>query len=417
MQNEMTRNRFENALTGADSARMAERLARRVLLGKFGAIHRGELQLDEGGLSHRFGAAAPDGLTARVRIETPRAWRAMMLGGTLGAAEAYMRGEWTTPDLTAVVRVFARNRQAMQTMDGGLGRTFAPLKRAFHWLHRNTRTGSRRNIGAHYDLSNELFALFLDPTMTYSSAVFARPEMSLEQAQAEKYDRLCKGLRLSAEHHLLEIGTGWGGMAMHAARHYGCRVTTTTISENQFELARQRIEQAGLSDRIRVLKQDYRDLQGCFDAVVSVEMIEAVGLENLPTYFDRLTRLVKPGGRVALQAITIDDREYEAARHRVDFIQRYIFPGGALPSVSIMTDLGARQNALRLVELRDYAADYAQTLREWRRRFEARLDDVRALGFDDAFIRMWRYYLCYCEGGFEEKTIGLAHVIYERRDD
>ena len=275
-----------------------------------------------------------------------------------------------------------------------------------HALRRNSRAGSRRNIAAHYDLGNDFFRLFLDETLMYSAATYEHPQQSLHDAQLARLDRICHRLELKPTDHLLEIGTGWGGLALHAARHFGCRVTTTTISREQWKLARERVCEAGLQDRIEVLCQDYRDLEGRYDKLVSIEMIEAIGHAYYDTYFARCSQLLKPEGAMLLQAITIPDQRYERARRSVDFIQRYIFPGSCIPSVAALTQSIARASDLRVFDLEDIGPHYATTLAHWRENFRANLSRVRALGYDDQFIRMWEYYLCYCEGGFAERALG-----------
>ncbi|HSW51639.1 MAG TPA: cyclopropane-fatty-acyl-phospholipid synthase family protein, partial [Sulfuricaulis sp.] len=290
-------------------------------------------------------------------------------------------------------------------------RLTAPARKLFHWMNRNSRTGSRRNIAAHYDLGNEFFRLMLDETLMYSSAVFERPDMTLAEAQRARLDRICRKLALGPRDHVLEIGTGWGGFALHAATHYGCRVTTTTISREQYALAQERIAQAGLSDRVTVLLEDYRDLRGEYDKLVSIEMIEAVGHEYYETFFARCSALLKPDGLMLLQAITIADQRYEAARKSVDFIQRYIFPGSCIPSVSVMAQAVARATDMKLLHLEDIGPHYATTLRHWRERLYANADAVRQLDLSEEFLRMWEFYLCYCEGGFAERALGDVQLL------
>ncbi|MCA8941247.1 MAG: class I SAM-dependent methyltransferase, partial [Planctomycetes bacterium] len=285
----------------------------------------------------------------------------------------------------------------------------------FHRLRRNTKSGSKANIAAHYDLGNDFFERFLDPTMTYSSACFAHPGMTLEQASIEKLDRLCRKLDLKPDDHLLEIGTGWGSMAIHAARHYGCRVTTTTISRQQFELARERVRRAGLEDRIEVLERDYRDLEGEYDKLVSVEMIEAVGHEFLGDYMHACSARLKPDGVMAIQVITIQDQLYARAVREVDFIKRYIFPGSFIPSITAIGDAMAARTDLRMFHLEDMAPHYAETLRRWRGNLHANREEILALGsYDEAFLRLWDYYLCYCAGGFEERQLGVAQIVFTK---
>ncbi len=284
----------------------------------------------------------------------------------------------------------------------------------FHWLNRNTEKQARDNISRHYDLSNDFFSLFLDPDMMYSAAIFERPEMSLEQASVHKLDVICHKLELQPEDHLLEIGTGWGGLAVYAARHFGCRVTTTTISREQYETACQRVRAEGLENQITVLFEDYRNLQGSYDKLVSVEMIEAVGHKYYKQYFRGCSNLLKEDGLMLLQAITIPGQRYDYARSSVDFIQRYIFPGGSLPSHEVITSAVRANTDMVIVSMQEIGEDYARTLQIWRDRFLAKLDEVRALGFDEYFIRMWNFYLCYCQGGFEERVIGTSQILFAK---
>jgi len=366
----------------------------------------------DSGTRHHYGARTVRcPLEVTVRVHDARFWSELAFGGSIGAGEAYMEGYWSTDDLTALVRVLLQNRDVLDGMETGLARLTVPLQKSLHWLNRNTREGSRRNIAAHYDLGNDFFSLFLDPTMMYSSAIFERPEMTLEEAQRERLHRICRKLELKPGDHLLEIGTGWGGLAIHAAQHYGCRVTTTTISREQFGHARERVAAAGLADRVTLLLEDYRDLRGRYDKLASIEMIEAVGHAFYDTYFRQCGRLLEDEGLMLLQAITIADQRYAAARRSVDFIQRHIFPGSTIPSVSVMLDSLTRSTDMKLVHLEDIGPHYATTLRKWRENFLASLDRVRALGYPERFVRMWEFYLCYCEGGFEERAIGDVQML------
>jgi cyclopropane-fatty-acyl-phospholipid synthase len=395
--------------------RLLVRLGRRLVARRLAALADGKLLLREGNRLRRFGRDAEDGLAADLRVDDPSLYLDLVSGGSLGAAEAYLDGKWESRDLVALVRLFARNRAALAGLDragGALAALAGAAARLAHRLRDNTRGGSRRNIAAHYDLGNDFFRLFLDASMTYSCALFERPEATLEAAQRAKLDRLCRRLRLGPDDHLLEIGTGWGALALHAAREYGCRVTTTTISAEQVREAGRRIRAAGLDSRIRLLAADYRDLSGTYTKIVSVEMVEAVGLRRLPDYFAALDRLLAPGGLVALQAITIAERQYEAARRAVDFVQRYVFPGSAIPSLTALLAAAARASRLTPLVVDDLGLHYATTLRHWRNRFEASLDRVRALGYDERFVRLWRYYLAYCEAGFLERTIGDAQILF-----
>jgi cyclopropane-fatty-acyl-phospholipid synthase len=389
------------------------RLAERLIRARLSTLQHGSLTLSDRGHVQTFGRrTARCDLHATVRIHDPRCWRDVALGGSIGAGEAYMRGDWSTDDLTAMMRVFLQNLDLLDGMEGGLARLTVPMRKALHWARRNTREGSRRNIAAHYDLGNEFFELMLDPTMMYSCALFERPGLSLEQASIAKLDRVCRRLDLQAGDHVLEIGTGWGGFALHAAANYGCRVTTATISRRQYERSRERVAQAGLAGRVTVLFEDYRDLKGRYDKLVSIEMIEAIGHQWFETYFRKCSELLEPDGAMLLQAIVISDQRYEAARRAVDFIQRYIFPGSGLPSVSVICKAVAGATDMRLVHLDDIGPDYATTLRLWRENLFSRVDQVRALGLPDHFVRMWQYYLCYCEAGFEERTLGDVQALF-----
>ena len=358
--------------------------------------------------------AASDAPDVALRVSDLSAYLDIANGGTIGAAEAYMAGKWTVSDLPGIVRLLVANREVMNRLESGMARFGSAFLKLAHWYHRNTRTGSRRNVHAHYDLGDPLFQLFLDPTMMYSSAVFPHPEASLEDASLHKLDLICRKLDLRPEDHLLEIGTGWGGLAVHAARNFGCRVTSTTISPNQFAFATERVREAGLRDRVTILRDDYRELTGQFDKLVSVEMIEAVGHRYLDSYFRVCSERLKPQGRMLLQSIIIADRHFEQAKRSVDFIQKYIFPGGALPSTGSMLSSANRVTDLQLTSLHDIGLDYARTLHHWRDRFMSRLADVRRLGYPDEFVRMWEWYLAYCEGGFLERAISAVQLVFDK---
>lgn len=378
--------------------RFGKAIARRALA----RLSYGSIELHDSSGTSRFGASV--GPRVRMTIKDEGAYAAMAFRGAMGAAEAYIEGLWETDDLPGLIEILTTNYASLRSLDRALARLFAPIERARYWFQRNTREGSKRNIVAHYDLSDEFFRLFLDPTMTYSSAIFAEPGQTLESAQIEKIDRACRQLDLLPTDHLVEIGTGWGAFAIHAARTYGCRVTTTTISENQHAEATRRIREAGLADRITVLKIDYRDLArqhaGAFDKLVSIEMIEAVGHEFHEEYFGAVSQLLKPDGAALIQAIVIRDQFYAAARKRVDFLKRYIFPGSCLLGVERMNQCVQRRTDMSVRGLEDIGQHYVKTLALWREAYLAKLDQVRAMGFDDRFIRMWDYYLAYCEGVF-----------------
>ena len=409
------------ALAHADahsSASVLDRAARRALLARLDKLRGGRIHLHDGRDLVRLGDG--DALAARVDVLSPRFYRRAVLGGSLAIAESYLAGEWACDDLTSLFRIFLRDGGAGRRADGPLTRLFQLGNRIVHRLRPNTRSGSRKNIEAHYDLGNDFFQLLLDETLAYSSGIFPTPHATLHEASIEKIDRLCRKLDLRPGDQLLEIGTGWGGLALHAAAHYGCRVTTTTISRRQFDLAKRRAADAGLSDKITFLLRDYRDLTGRFDKLVSVEMLEAVGRRYFDVLFAACGRLLKPDGSAVLQTITIPESRFARYVKSVDFIQRYVFPGGCLPSVGAVLESVGRASELRFVHAEDFGPHYARTLREWRDRFEGRLSEVRALGYDDEFIRLWRYYLSYCEAAFEERAIGVVQLQFDgaaaRRD-
>ncbi len=402
-------------------------LLERAVRGRLEHLERGSLTLRSGSSNGeakviRYGEPAASAEDPRgsgdphgvAEIHDERFWSAIALRGSVGAGEAYAFGWWTSPEPTDVVRVFVMNQSALDGLEGGLARLSLPLLKAYHLVRDNTRKGSAKNIAAHYDLSNEFFGLFLDPSMTYSSAVFERPDATLEEAQVAKIDRLCERLSLSAEDHLLEIGTGWGAFAIRAAQEFGCRVTTTTISKQQHDFASKRVAALGLQDQVDVRLQDYRDLEGTFSKIVSVEMIEAVGARHYGAYFKTCERLLEPGGAFACQAITIHDRYFERARKAVDFIQRHIFPGSCIPSVTALAGAARDTSDLRLVQLEDIGEHYAPTLRIWRETLRTKWSEAQALGFDDDFLRLFDFYFAYCEGGFIERHISVAHLVFAR---
>lgn len=391
-----------------------DRAFRRVVLARLEKLDHGRLLIDDGGSRLDFGRCGEDSLTANIEIRDPGFYRHLVFGGSLGAAEAYIRGYWTCDNLLDLVRIFCRNAAVSAGLEGGPARILSPLARIGHWLKRNTLSGSRQNIAAHYDLGDDFFSLFLDDTMAYSCAIFPGAQSTLHEASLEKFDRICQKLALESDDHVLEIGTGWGGFALHAAKEYGCRITTTTISRKQYEYSRQQVAATGLSDRVTVLCEDYRALRGSFDKVVSIEMIEAVGHQYFDTFFRVCSERLKHHGMMLLQAIVIPDQRFERYRRSVDFIQRYIFPGGCLPSIGAICQSLGRATDLQLSHLEDLTPHYAETLAIWRRRFLSNLEQVRQLGFSDEFIRTWEYYFCYCEGAFHERAIGDVQILFTK---
>jgi len=401
---ELSRTRNQPGLLG--------RMARDGMRTRLAALTEGRLSLREDDSGVTFGPGG--GLSATIVVHDQSFYADLALGGSVGAAESYMRGAWDADDLTALLRLMLRNRAALDAMEGGLARLTEPLRRAAHALRRNSRSGSRRNIAAHYDLGNDFFRLMLDESMMYSCALFERAGMTLAEAQHAKLDRICRTLALGPSDHVLEVGTGWGGLAIHAAGRYGCRVTTTTISPSQYEMARERVRAAGLEDRVTLLLEDYRDLDGRYDKLVSIEMIEAIGHRQYGEFFHCAAQRLERRGRMLLQSITIADHRYARARDEVDFIKRYVFPGACIPSVSALATAMAESSDLRILSFEDIGPHYATTLAQWRANFHGNLGRVRALGLPQSFVRLWEFYLCYCEAGFAEGQLGDAQILFER---
>lgn len=392
-----------------------DRFARRLVLARLERLTNGQIIVTEQENHRAFGQLGADfPVSVQLRVLSPKFYTEIAFGGSIGACEAYMQGYWACDDLGELLRMFLRNRQVLDDMDSGPARITRPVQKLFHALHRNTRAGSRKNISAHYDLGNDFYALWLDSKMMYSSAFFENDNDSLEDAATTKLDMICRKLDLSAGDRVIEIGSGWGGFAMYAATHYGCHVTTTTISQQQYDYARKAIDEAGLADRITLLLKDYRDLEGSYDKLVSIEMVEAVGYEYHDTFFRKCCDLLKPDGKMLLQAITIADQRYEKYKKSVDFIKRYIFPGGCLTSVTDMTRVMTSETDMRVIDLEDIGPHYATTLRHWHDRFLARIDEIRALGYTDAFLRLWKFYLVSCESAFTERAIGDVQLLIMR---
>jgi cyclopropane-fatty-acyl-phospholipid synthase len=398
-----------------------DRFLRQRLIAQMAKLRQGRLQLHDALGTVELGEPAGSDCDLDIRIEVyhPGFYRAVAANGSVGAGESYMDGHWRCDaagsgpgdGLVALVRLLVRNRDLLDGMETGLARLGGIGMRAWNAMRRNTRDGSRRNIAAHYDLGNAFFQLFLSPDLMYSSGIWAGDDDSLDDASTRKLDRICRKLDLKPGDDVIEIGTGWGGFALHAAQHYGCRVTTTTISREQHAMAAQRVAEAGLEDRVTLLLEDYRDLTGTYDKLVSIEMIEAIGAQYLDTYFGKLGALLKPDGLALVQAITIEDHRYEQALNSVDFIKRHVFPGSFIPSIAAMVAAKGRASDLALIQLEDFGLSYARTLEAWRHRFDTALPQVRAQGYDERFIAMWAFYLAYCEGGFRERSIGVAQLL------
>ena len=384
---------------------------RRRLFAQFSKIQSGNLTIRETDTTSVFGDQ--NGPGTEIIIHNPRCYRRLALGGAIGASEAFIDGDWSTPDLIGVIRLFAKNEDYLRQINNGLAR----IKQWYYWiasrLHPNSKKGSRKNIAAHYDLGNEFFSLFLDSSMTYSCGIFDRPESSLWEASMQKYRVIAEALHLSPDDHVVEIGTGWGGFALFAAENYGCRVTTTTISRKQFSYVKNKVQQKNLAEKIKVVCKDYRDLDGTFDKLVSIEMIEAVGHRFLKTFFEKCASLLNPHGTAIIQAITVPDTDYSRYRRSTDFIQQFIFPGGFLPSLGAIRQ-ATEAGELRLVNATNFSQDYFRTLTEWRARFHENLAAIRNLDVGEPFLRLWDYYLCYCAGGFAEGKIQVGHLAFEK---
>ena len=390
------------------------RLAKSILLKKLEDVSEGILILTEGNQSYRFGKESDVVETAKIEVYHEAAYARVLFGGTIGAGEAFAKGLWGSPDPTRVVKLMLKNQSHLKNMDSRWSWLTKALGNLVDRLRINSLSGSRKNISAHYDLSNDFFSLFLDPKMMYSAAIYEDESTSLESAAEEKLRHVCERLRLNKEDHLVEIGSGWGGFAVYAAKNYGCKVTTTTISEEQYDYAREAIDREGLGDKIQLLKKDYRLLNGKFDKLVSIEMIEAVGHKYYKDFFSKCNSLLKDNGLALIQAILTGDSRFEKEKNKTDFIRTYIFPGGCLPSHRIISEMTGRFTDMHCVGIDDITKDYALTLRDWRQRFLQSIPQAKTMGFDDAFIRLWEFYLAYCEGGFSERVIHTAQYVFAK---
>ncbi|MBJ6137827.1 SAM-dependent methyltransferase [Marinobacter litoralis] len=410
---------MENVNTSTNKSGLAterlpwvSRIARQLVCRQLAQLAKGTLRIREPNFEDQiFGDGDPSYPIAELAIHNHSTWRDLVTGGSVGAAESFVAGDWSSPDLVALLRFFTRNLDTMNAFEDKFSWVSKPALKGLHWLNRNTPEGSRKNISAHYDLGNDLFSQFLDPTMMYSSAIYPRPEATLDEAAIHKLDVICQKLNLRPDDQVMEIGTGWGGFAIHAAKHYGCHVTTTTISREQLELAQARVKAEGLEDRITLLFDDYRDLSGQFDKLVSIEMIEAVGPEFLDSYLSQISALLKPDGIALVQAINMPEQRYERALNNVDFIQRYIFPGSFIPSFGAILGSMSRGSDLVLTQVDDFGFHYARTLHDWCERFMAKREVLAQQGYDSQFQRLWQFYFAYCEAGFSERAIGVAHIV------
>lgn len=389
-----------------------DRLAKQMVFRLLGALQFGQIVVKDGEGRWKFGT--DETLAAHITVRDSSFYRHVVFGGSIGAGEAYIDHLWDVDDLAVLSRIMVLNMDLLDRMERGLGWVLQIFRLLGHAINNNSRKGSKRNILAHYDLGNEMYRAFLDPTMMYSSAIYPNDSSTLEEASHYKLETICKKLDLQPTDRVIEIGSGWGGFAIHAASNYGCHVTSTTISDAQYAEAKSRILAAGLADRITLLQSDYRDLRGSFDKLVSIEMVEAVGRKYLPTFFKKCGELLADNGMMLLQAITIRDNKYDQYSRSVDFIQRHIFPGGHVPSVTRMLNLITLKTDMVVRSLEDFGLDYARTLRDWRWRFTQAFPSLREHGYDERFRRLWEYYLCYCEGGFQERSISVVHLVASR---
>jgi cyclopropane-fatty-acyl-phospholipid synthase len=404
-----------NGAKGKFLTKYLRSIARDIFHGYLKRLQKGKIVITDTYGTHVYGNDYPQvPLQAHLHIHDQQTYIDILLGGSVGAAEAYMDGSWDADDLVELVRIIALNAIVLDKMDEGINRLAAPMHWAYHVLRKNTLKGSRRNIAAHYDLGNDFYKLFLDSTMTYSCGVFDTSQISLEQAQINKYEKICAKMQIESDDRILEIGGGWGGFALYVARKYGCSITTTTISKNQFRYMQKLVRTAGLEENIRVILEDYRDINGKFDKIVSIEMIEAVGHHYLGTFLKACSDLLSPEGCILLQGITISDQRYKSHVRRVDFIKRYIFPGSCLTSPTALLTAVARYTDMRILHHEDITPHYGQTLKHWRRRFLEKASEVVSLGYSQEFIRMWEYYLAYCEGAFTERYIGDVQMVFAK---
>ena len=383
-------------------------LYKKIIHQRLSQIKDAHIIINDGKSINKYGK--PGNLSAKINILDTAFYKNIILGGTIGASESFIRGEWSSPNLTNVIRVLARNTEAQDKLENLFTLLSQPFLKVMHKLNENSVRGSKKNISRHYDLSNDFFSLFLDKNMMYSSAIYKSRKTSLEDASTNKLDVICKKLNLKKTDHVIEIGTGWGGFAIYAAKNYGCKVTTTTISIEQYKFAKQKIKEAGLGKKIKVLLKDYRLLKGQYDKLVTIEMIEAVGYQFYDEYFKIIGQLLKNDGEALIQAITIKDQRYSKAIQSVDFIQKYIFPGSCIPSITAIQNSLTSSTDLVINDIRDIGHHYARTLADWRKRFLKNKQEIRKLGFDNKFLRMWLFYFAYCEGGFEEKVISDIHL-------
>jgi len=392
---------------------LAEYWSRSLLFKLLSKLRSGRIILREGEREWTFGDSIPN---VHITVHDRLAYKKILFGGSIGAGEAYVDKLWDVDDLQALIQIMVLNIPLLDRMEQGFAWLKRPYDLAAHFFNANSKSGSKQNILAHYDLGNEMYKSFLDENMMYSAAMYPRPDATLEEAQQYKLEAICRKLDLQPTDNVIEIGSGWGGFAIYAASRFGCRITTTTISDAQYEEAVARVADAGLSHRITILKKDYRELTGAYDKLVSIEMIEAVGHRFLPLFFKKCRELLKRDGKMVLQTITIIDQKYKQYASSVDFIQRYIFPGGCLLSNNRMVQLIAEKTDMVVRQIDDFGLDYARTIQDWRERFHEAFPALEKRGYDETFQRLWDFYLCYCLGGFLERYISVVHLVATRPD-
>jgi len=391
------------------------KIFRKMVLKKFNNMKHGYIHIKDTQKEYKIGNDKSD-LRVNLEITSDEFYVLIGSGGLMGASEAYALGLWKVDDLVKLIQIMVRNKDLMDNIDSGLSSIIKPINKWIHYRRQNTLIGSKKNIVAHYDLSNEFYSLWLDRTMTYSCGIFKNNTTTMEEASIEKLDRICKKLNLSKDDSVLEIGTGWGSFAIHAAKNYGCKITTTTISDAQYNFAKNRIEEEGLQDKITLLNKDYRLLEGQYDKIASIEMIEAVGHKNVKTYFKKVSSLLRDNGLFAMQGITYNDQNFDVYKNSVDFINKYIFPGSCLISVAQVSEIIKKNTSMLFVDLEDITSHYATTLRIWRENFFKQLPKIKELGFSDSFINLWEFYFVYCEAGFIEKNIGDYQFVFSKKE-
>jgi len=383
------------------------------VMNKFKHLQYGSIKIIEGDETLSFGDSESDDKVI-VTIHSNEFYVFLGSGGINGVAEAYMAGYWTANNLVLLLQIVLKNKKILLSLDSGFAKLINPINKLIHWSKQNTLKGSKQNILAHYDLSNDFYKLWLDPTMTYSCGYFQDNSVSLEQASIEKIDRICRKLKLNKNDHILEIGTGWGSFSLHAAKQYGCTIDTVTISDAQYEYASKKIESSGLDSQISIFNKDYRKIEGKYDKIVSIEMIEAVGYQFIPQYFSKISSLLKKDGLVAIQGITYNDQNFEQYKNSVDFIKKYIFPGSCLISVAQISDVIKEYTDLAIVDMEDITMHYAETLNRWKANFIKVIPEVKKMGFSEAFIKMWEFYFVFCEAGFLERNIGDVQLVFSK---